>query len=78
MWTSALFGAKNIGFFEIYGVSCPNGQGGLASTNILRTKGEGVNFLRFCADVLYGRPLTPNYVTKLTRSIYPLLYTMPL
>jgi len=42
---SALFGAKIIGFFEIYGVSA-------------RTGGEGVNFSRFCADVFYGRPLT--------------------
>jgi len=24
---------------------------------MLRTKGEGFNFLRFCADVLYGRSL---------------------
>jgi len=44
MRTSALFGKKNFGFFEIYGVSAP-------------TKGEGVNFLQFCADVFYGWPL---------------------
>jgi len=47
MRTSALFGAKNFGFFEIYGVST-------------RTREEGVNFSRFCADVFYGRPLKLN------------------
>jgi len=41
MRTSALFGAKNIGFFESYRVSA-------------RTR--GVNFLRLYADVFYGRP----------------------
>jgi len=35
---------KNFGIFEIYGVST-------------RTRGEGVNFSRFCADVFYGRPI---------------------
>jgi len=44
MRTSALFGVKNFGFFKIYGGSA-------------RTRGEEVNFLRFCVDVLYGRPL---------------------
>jgi len=55
--TSALFGAKNSEFFEIYMV-CPHGQGvgGRASADILRTREEGVNFSRFCADALYGRP----------------------
>jgi len=33
MRMSALFGAKNFGFFEIYGVSA-------------RTRGEGVNFVQ--------------------------------
>jgi len=28
MWTSALFGTKNFGFFEIYGVSPRTGRGG--------------------------------------------------
>jgi len=31
---------------------------GWASASIIRTRGEGVNFSRFCKDVLYGRPLT--------------------
>jgi len=53
MRTSALFGAKNLGFFKIYGVSA-RGSG----VEPVRTKGEGkVNFSRFCADVFYGRPL---------------------
>jgi len=40
--TSALFGAKNFGSFEIY---------------VVDKRGRGVNFSRFCADVFYGRPL---------------------
>jgi len=45
MRTSALFGAKNFEFFEIYGVSA-------------RTRGEeGVDFSRFCADAFHGRPV---------------------
>jgi len=35
-----------------------SGMGGFSSADILQTTGEGVNFSRFCADVLYGRPLT--------------------
>jgi len=42
--TSALFDANNVKCFEIYGVLSG------------RTRG-GVNFLRFCADVFYERPL---------------------
>jgi len=44
MRASALFGAKNIGFFILYRVSA-------------RTK-EGVNFSWLCADIFYGRLLT--------------------
>jgi len=44
MRTSVLFGVKYFGFFQIYGV--PE-----------RIRGEEINFLRFCVDVLYGRPL---------------------
>jgi len=50
MRTSALFGAKNFVLFEINGVSAWT---------------RGVNFLRFCADVLYGRPLTKKSKTSL-------------
>jgi len=48
MRMSALFGAKILWFFEIYDVSA-------------RTRGEGINFLRFCADIFYGRPLTERF-----------------
>jgi len=57
MRTSAIFGAKNVGFFEIYGVSARKREKkSKISADILWTRG-GVNFSRFCADVLYGRPL---------------------
>jgi len=56
MWTSALFDAKNIGFFEIYGLSARTR--GLSQYGHFSDKWEGVSiFSRFCADVLYGRPL---------------------
>jgi len=42
MRATALFGAKNSGFLEIYGVS---------------ERKKGVNFSQFCADVINGRPL---------------------
>jgi len=45
MKPSALFCAKFFGFFEIYG--CPHGQGGWASADILRTRGEGFDFFEF-------------------------------
>jgi len=41
MRTSALFGAKNFGFFEISGVSAwTRGKGDRASADIVRTKEE--------------------------------------
>jgi len=45
----ALFGAKIIGFFEIYGVSATDkGGGGLSQCGYFADKGGGgVNFLRF-------------------------------
>jgi len=54
MRTSALFGEKNIGFFEIYGMFARTR--GLSQFGHFAEKGKGVNFLRFCADVLYGGP----------------------
>jgi len=38
---------------------CPHGQGGrgLSQCGHFADKGGEVNFLRFCADVLYGRSL---------------------
>jgi len=53
MRTSALFGVKNVGFFEIYGVSeRPRGRGWVSAV-ILLSREEGVNFPRFYADVFY-------------------------
>jgi len=46
------FGAKTPEFPEF--MVCPHGQGGVQP---VRTRGEGVNFSRFCANVLYGWPL---------------------
>jgi len=46
------FDAKIFGFFKIYGVSARKG------VKPVRTRGEEVNFSQFCADILYGQPLT--------------------
>jgi len=47
---------KNFRFFEIYDVSARISGSGV---ELVRTVyGQMVNFSRFCADVLYGRPLT--------------------
>jgi len=45
MRTSALFGAKNFAFFEIYGVFA-KGEGGLSQCEHFADKREGVNFSR--------------------------------
>jgi len=50
MRTSALFGAKHIGFLQVYGVFARI-RGGREEVEPVRTEG-----VRFCADVLYGRP----------------------
>jgi len=55
MRTSALFDAKNSAFFEIDVVSARTRE--LSKCGYFAYKGEGVNFLRFCADVFYGLPL---------------------
>jgi len=58
MRTSTLFGAKNVGVFEIYDVSgFPHGQGveGLSQCGHFSGKKGGVNFSRLFVDVLYGR-----------------------
>jgi len=53
---SALYGAKNFGFLKINGVSARTR--GIEQVRTFFGKGEkGVNFSRFCADVLYGWPL---------------------
>jgi len=56
--TSALFGVKNYEFLKIYGVSA-RAKGGLASAEILRTRGEVVNFCDFADS--YGRSLNTTY-----------------
>jgi len=53
MWTSALFGAKNIGFFEIYGVSARTREGGGGQCGHFSDKGEGGHIF----TILCGRPL---------------------
>jgi len=54
MRTSALLSEKNLEFFEIYYVSARTmGGRGLGQCG----QGRGVNFSRFRAYVLYGRPL---------------------
>jgi len=61
MRMSAVSGAKNYRFFEIYGVSTRTGwERTLSQCGRFADKGGGeVNFSRFCANanVLYGRPL---------------------
>jgi len=58
MRTSALFGAINLGFFEIYDVSAQTrGEGVKPVRSFFGQGGGGVNFSRFCADVFYGRSL---------------------
>jgi len=59
MRTSALFGTKNLGFFEIYGMfAWTRGEGVEPVRTFCGQGGRRVNFLRFCAD-FYGRPLMP-------------------
>jgi len=53
MWASAHFGAKIIGFFEIYGVSArTKGKGVEPVWTFCAQRGRGVSVSRFCADVL--------------------------
>jgi len=55
MWTSALFGTKTFGFFEIFGVfALTRGGGG----EPLQTRGS---IFQFCADILYERPPMQKY-----------------
>jgi len=60
MRTYALFGAKNFGFFEIYGVSARTRKEGLSQCGHFSNNGEGVNFSRFCTDFFNGLPLKEN------------------
>jgi len=49
------FWCKNLKFFEIYGVSAQT-----RGVKPVRTRGRRVNFLRYCGDFFYGRPLNNN------------------
>jgi len=51
---------KNI-FFEIYGVSAQTRKVEPVRTFCGQGR-KGLNFSRFCADVIYGRPLMLMYV----------------
>jgi len=65
------FGPKNFRFFEIYGVvRTDKGGGGLSQCLHLRTRGEEINFSRFCADVFHGRPLTRCRIASLIQIPY--------
>jgi len=57
MRTSALFGAKNFGFFEIYGVFAWT-RGGIEP---MRTKGEKGQFSRFYANIFWTAPNYQSY-----------------
>jgi len=57
MRTSALFGAKYFGYFEIYGMSARTRENEVEPVRIFCDQVKGVNLLRFCADAFYGRPL---------------------
>jgi len=54
MRTSALSGAKNFGFFEIYGVSVRSK--GVEPVRTFCGQGEEINFLRLCAKVFMDGP----------------------
>jgi len=57
MRTSALFGAKNIGFFWNLWCVCKD-KWGWASADIFWTREGEVNFLQFCVDALMEGPNT--------------------
>jgi len=74
MRTSALFGAKNFEFFEIYGVSARIRGERVSQSGDFFGQGGGVHFSRFCADVFYGRSLT-NYFFVGDRNLFSTVYT---
>jgi len=58
MRVSALFGAKHIKIFKIYGVfTWARGEGRLSQFGNFSNKGGGGQFFAILAVVLYGRPL---------------------
>jgi len=66
MLTSAILSAKIFKFFRNFMLS-PHGQRGekLSQRGHFAGKGEGFNFLRFCADIFYGWPLKSDCVGDL-------------
>jgi len=56
MRTSALFRAKNFGYFL---------KSDKGDEPVETLCGQRINFLRFCADVFFGQPLTLFAVTNL-------------
>jgi len=48
---------KTSDFLEIYSVSARSRGKGVEPVRRFCRQGRGVNFLRFCTDVFYGRPL---------------------
>jgi len=58
MQTFALLGAKNSGFFEIYG--CSHGQGGEGVEPVWKFCGQGGGDRFFAILCVYGRPLKQN------------------
>jgi len=55
--TSTLFGAKKLGFFEIYDMSAQTREGGLASADIFRTRGKESQFFAIlCRRLLWTDP----------------------
>jgi len=55
------FWYKNLRIFRnLWCVRTDKGGGRLSKCGHFANKGEGVNFSRFCADVIYGRPLSVN------------------
>jgi len=69
MRTSALNAAKSCRFFEIYVVSAQTRGEELSQCEHFADREKGwVNFLRFCADILYGRPLISLFFNWLSHS----------
>jgi len=71
MQTFALFGVKNFGFFEIYGVPGRTRGRRLSQCGHFSDKGRRVNISRFCMDVLYERPLIKKFKITLLGATYP-------
>jgi len=63
MRTSAIFDAKTLDFskFRTDRGRWEEEERGRANADIFQTREEGLNFSRFCVDVLYWRPLVTIY-----------------